>query len=118
MKEKNSLKIGENSTAVFCKPRTVPVRYRQLVSTAVFCKPRTVPVRYRQLVSTAVFCKPRTVPVRYRQLVSTAVFCKPRTVPVRYRQLVKDELNRLVEHKIITKVFRSDWASNCKCIEI
>ena len=38
------------------------------------------------------------------------IFCKARSVPIRYKTLVKKELDRLVQHKIITKVYNSNWA--------
>ena len=37
---------------------------------------------------------------------STPVFCKARCVPVRYCKLVKQELDRLAQQKIITKVYK------------
>lgn len=39
------------------------------------------------------------------------VFCRARTVPVRFRELVKTELSRLESLGIITKVYRSEWAT-------
>lgn len=39
------------------------------------------------------------------------IFSKSRTVPLRFKELVKKELKRLENAGIITKVFRSDWAS-------
>ena len=39
------------------------------------------------------------------------IFAKARAVPVRMQSLVNEELNRLVESGIITKVYSSEWAS-------
>ena len=39
------------------------------------------------------------------------VFCKARSVPLRFKSLVRDELKRLEECKVITKVLSSEWAS-------
>ena len=39
------------------------------------------------------------------------VFSKARNVPVKMKNLVENELSRLVSEGILTKVFRSDWAS-------
>lgn len=38
------------------------------------------------------------------------IFCKARSVPVRYRELVSQELNRLEQHGIVSKVYTSRWA--------
>ena len=38
-------------------------------------------------------------------------FCKARSVPLRLKDSVKNELNRLIDKGILSKVFSSDWAS-------
>lgn len=38
------------------------------------------------------------------------IFCKARSTPLRYRTLVKEELERLDNCGVISKVFRSNWA--------
>ena len=41
---------------------------------------------------------------------STPVFCNAHYVPEHYRKLVKQEFDQLTEQKIITKVFKCEWA--------
>ena len=44
------------------------------------------------------------------------IFCKPRSVPVRFKQLVNEELKRLEQNGVITRVFESKYASPAVCV--
>ena len=70
-----------------------------------------VEIKYRDYLSDSFkSCVTETVKLPMK-VDANPVFCKSRSVPLRYRTLLEEELKRLEQLNVISKVISSDWSS-------